>query len=70
MDIERLFEIRCPQMIKPKGSDELVKCNHLCVKVYPGSSGEIKCRHCGLTFNFYVDSQAKSLISIKAKPVH
>lgn len=69
MDAERLFEVRCPQLVKAKGSDEKVKCNHLCVKVFPGSSGEIKCRHCGLTFNFYVDSQAKSLISVKAKPI-
>lgn len=69
MNSERLFEVRCPAMVSSKKTGELLKCNHLCVKVYPGSSGEIKCRHCGMTFNFYVDSQAKSLVSVKAKPI-
>ena len=48
---------------------EAVKCNKLCVKVYPGSSGEIQCRHCKLRFHFYVDSQAKSMLSVRAKPI-
>lgn len=69
MDGAKLFEIRCPAMVKPKKSKQLMKCNHLCVKVYPGSSGEAKCRHCQMVFNFYVDSQAQSMLSVRVKPL-
>lgn len=69
MDESRLLPVRCPGMVMDKAKGELVKCNKLCVKVYPGSSGEIQCRHCKLRFHFYVDSQAKSILSVKAKPV-
>lgn len=68
MDERRLIPIRCPAMVRDK-NDKLVKCNKLCVKVYPGSSGEIQCRGCKRRFRFYVDSQAKSILSVKAKPV-
>lgn len=64
----KLLEIRCPGQTTDKHG-KLVKCNKLCVKVYPGSSGEIQCRSCKLRFNFYVDSQAKSLLSVRMKPV-
>lgn len=60
--------VRCPAMIKDKNG-KLIKCNKLCVKVYPGSSGEVQCRHCKTRFHFYVDSQAKSILSVKAKPI-
>ena len=52
-----------------KNKEKFVKCNKLCVKVFPGSSGEIVCRACKRRFRFYVDSQAKSILSVKARPI-
>ena len=69
MEDERLFEVRCPGKVYDKTKGELMNCNKLCVKVFPGSSGEIQCRHCKLRFRFYVDSQAKSRLSVRAMPV-
>lgn len=69
MEQTRLLEVRCPASVLDKTKNKLVKCNKLCVKVYPGSSGEIQCRHCKTRFHFYVDSQANSILSVKAKPV-
>lgn len=69
MDREVLIPIRCPGKILDKSSGELVDCNKICVKVFPGSSGEAYCRHCKMKFRFYVDSQAKSILSVKTKPV-
>lgn len=69
MDDRRLLPVRCPGMVMDKKKGELVKCNKLCVKVFPGSSGEVICRACKLKFRFYVDSQAKSMLAVKAKPV-
>ena len=70
MDEERLIEVRCPYQVYDKSKGEMIPCNKLCVKVFPGSSGEITCRHCKKKFRFYVDSQAKSLLAVKAKPVN
>lgn len=69
MEESRLLEVRCPAMVLDKTKNQQIRCNKLCVKVYPGSSGEIQCRHCKTRFHFYVDSQAKSILSVKAKPV-
>ena len=69
MDEWRLLPVRCPGMIMDKKKGELVKCNKLCVKVFPGSSGECQCRHCKLTFRFYVDSQARSSLAVRARPI-
>lgn len=68
-DESRLFPVRCPGFVLDKTKNKLVKCDKLCVKVFPGSSGEVQCRHCKLKFRFYVDSQARSSLSVKAKPV-
>lgn len=69
MDDSRLMPVRCPAMVLDKKKGQLVKCNKLCVKVFPGSSGEIQCRSCHARFRFYVDSQAKSLLSVKAQSI-
>jgi hypothetical protein len=69
MDDERLISVRCPAMVYDKKNDKLIKCNKLCVRVFPGSSGEIQCRGCKRRFRFYVDSQAKSILSVKAKEI-
>ena len=66
---ERLFPIKCPRLVYNKKTGEMMKCNKLCVKVTPGSEGEAYCRFCKLPFHFVVDSQAKSILSIKARPV-
>lgn len=66
---QKLLEVRCPGQVLDKAKNELMKCGKLCVKVYPGSSGEIQCRHCKLKFQFYVDSQAKSMLSVRAKRI-
>ena len=68
MEDERLIPVRCPAMVYDKNG-KLVKCNKLCLKVFPGSSGEIVCRNCKRAFRFYVDSQAKSILSVKAKEI-
>ena len=69
MDDSRLMPIRCPAMVIDKKNDKLIKCNKLCVKVFPGSSGECQCSRCKAKFRFYVDSQAKSLLSVRAQPI-
>ena len=69
MDEGRLIPVRCPAMLTDKNG-KLIKCNKLCVKVFPGSSGEVICRGCHRKFRFYVDSQAKSILSVKAKEIN
>lgn len=69
MEQSKLLEVRCPSQVLDKKQNKLVKCNKLCAKVFPGSSGELQCRHCKLKFRFYVDSQAKSILSVKAKEI-
>lgn len=69
MDEGKLLEVRCPGQVLDKKQNELIKCGKLCVKVFPGSSGECQCRACKLRFRFYVDSQAKSILSVKARKV-
>ena len=69
MDEERLIPVRCPAMIVNKNTGEKMRCNKLCVKVFPGSSGEVQCRGCKRRFRFYVDSQAKSILSVKAQAI-
>ena len=68
MEDERLISVRCPAMLTDKNG-KLIKCNKLCVRVFPGSSGEVICRNCKRKFRFYVDSQAKSILSVKAKTI-
>lgn len=69
MEQGRLLEVRCPSQVLDKKQGKLIKCNKLCAKVFPGSSGELQCRHCKLKFRFYVDSQAKSILSVKARRI-
>ena len=67
MEEGKLIEIRCPGQTFNANKNELIPCNKLCCKVYPGSSGECQCRACKLKFRFYVDSQANSIMSVKTK---
>lgn len=54
----KLITVNCPfQKVTSKGNT-LYNCNRVCVKVYPGSSGEAYCRSCKLEFSFEVDSQS------------
>lgn len=67
---EKLVEIRCPFLRKSKTDDRMHKCNHLCIKVYPGSGGEAWCSSCKLTFEFSVDNQSTSETHVVAKSVN
>lgn len=69
MEEERLFEVRCPGNSWDKTKKEVIKCNKLCLKVFPGSSGECQCRHCKLKFRFYVDNQARTRLAVRAQPI-
>lgn len=62
-------EIRCPQYKKNVKTNELYKCNRICVKVIPGSAGEARCRSCHLSFEFEVDSQAQMTTGVRVKKV-
>jgi hypothetical protein len=55
--MSELIDIRCPFKRKSKSDGIIRLCNHLCVKVYPGSSGETRCTRCNLNFEFEVDKQ-------------
>lgn len=68
MDGEKLLEVRCPGHIIDKSGNERI-CNKLCLKVYPGSSGEIQCRHCKSRFKFYIDNQATSSLAVRTNKI-
>lgn len=53
-----LVEINCPFKKRTSRGNVIYDCNRVCIKVYPGSSGEAYCRSCKLTFEFEVDSQS------------
>jgi len=63
----KLTDIKCPFKKRSKSSGMLYTCNRVCVKVYPGSAGEVWCRSCKLTFAFEVDgqSQVRTLINVQ-----
>lgn len=69
MDDDRLFEVRCPAKVLDKKQGKLITCNKLCVKVFPGSSGEVQCRNCKMRFRFYIDDQAQSRLAVRVQPV-
>lgn len=54
LTISEPIEIRCPFRTLQKSKNKLITCNRLCVKVYPGSSGEAYCNNCNLHFDFEV----------------
>jgi hypothetical protein len=57
--------VKCPFKRRTKKNNELYICNRTCVKVAPGSSGEARCRTCGLSFEFSVDSQARNITGVR-----
>ena len=66
--MSKLVDVRCPFKRTSKSDGKTRSCNHLCVKVYPGSSGETWCSRCNLTFEFEVDNQSKeqkSMVRVK-----
>lgn len=60
---QELIEIRCPFKRTSRTDGITRNCKHLCVKVYPGSSGETYCSRCNLVFEFQVDTQNNHQIS-------
>lgn len=63
----QLVEVRCPFKRRSKKDNNIYPCNHLCVKVNPGSSGETWCSPCKLTFEFEVNAQSKKKTSVRVK---
>ena len=54
-----LIDVNCPfNQRTSKGTSPYKKCNRICVRVYPGSAGEVWCRTCRLPFCFEVGSQS------------
>lgn len=67
--MEKLIDIRCPFKVRNRQTNELMPCNRLCVKVSPGSSGEVWCRSCALKFDFEVTTQVMPKIFVKPQPL-
>lgn len=65
--MENLSEIRCPFQRKSKKDENLYKCNRLCLKATPTSSGEAMCRSCHLAFEFVVDSNGDVITYVRVK---
>ena len=66
---ESLLEVRCPYERISKSDQKLYKCNSLCVKVSAGSTGEARCRKCGLNFLFGADDSAKVQTGVRIQPI-
>lgn len=64
-----LLEVRCPYRRTSKKTNELYVCNSLCGKVAPGSAGELRCRKCGMNFEFYADHRARVQTGVRVQPV-
>ena len=64
---KKLIEVRCPGLSFDKTKNIFVKCNKLCLKATPGSSGQCYCRHCKTLFNFYIPEDATSVLDVKYK---
>lgn len=68
MQDPNLIEIRCP--IERLGTNgKLYVCNSVCAKLTPGSSGELRCRKCRLTFWAEVDPHARRTTGVLVKKV-
>jgi hypothetical protein len=67
--VEKLTEIRCTFKRKSKTDSKIRVCNHLCVKVYPGSSGETWCSRCNLSFEFEVNTQSYSRNIVRVQKI-
>lgn len=77
MSEKKIVEVRCPFQKRAKHSfyndgklvkaGDMYKCNFLCVKVYPPSSGETMCAKCKLQFDFEVGEQAIANTSIRVQ---
>lgn len=68
-DVGSLLEVRCPYERVSKSDLKVYKCNSLCVKVSPGSSGEARCRKCGANFLFGVKEDAQVQTGVRAEPI-
>lgn len=66
---ENLLEVRCPYERISKSDQKLYKCNSLCVRVASGSSGEARCRKCGLNFLFFIDDTAQVQTGVRVQTI-
>jgi len=73
MDLEdknkKLFPVRCPFERLSRTDGKLYRCNSLCVRVRPNSSGEAHCRKCRLLFNFDCDNDGTINPFVNAKQI-
>jgi hypothetical protein len=69
IDTNKLLDIRCPYQRISKSDQKLYKCNSLCVKVAKGSSGEARCRKCGMNFLFVAETNAEIQTGVKAQAI-
>lgn len=69
MNDENIVEIRCPFKKASKLDTNIYLCNRVCVKVYPGSRGEARCRSCHKSFYFQFDEQSKITTGIIVKKI-
>lgn len=67
--IVELISVNCPFNKRTANGIALVPCDRVCVKVYPGSAGEVWCRSCKLKFNFEVDAQSNYKTKVVAQKV-
>lgn len=57
---DKMVDVRCPFQRTSKTDGITRLCNHLCVRVSPGSKGETWCGRCKLAFDFEVDKQSSN----------
>lgn len=69
-DVSTLLDIKCPYNRVSKSDQKLYKCNSICVKVAAGSSGEARCRKCGLNFLFVAVDEAKIQTGVRVQPIN
>lgn len=73
MDIEdktnNKFPVRCPFERLSRSDGKLYRCNSLCGRMHPKSSGELRCRKCSLNFEFAVSEDGIVDSFVSAKPI-
>lgn len=74
MDLEdkkqNKFPVRCPFERLSRTDGKLYRCNSLCGRMKPLSSGELRCRKCRLTFDFDVTGEGvvQTYVNVKQLP--
>ncbi len=64
-----LFPVRCPFERLSRTDGKTYRCNSLCVRSFPLSGGEARCRKCRLSFMYKVDEDGVIETYVNAKPI-